>query len=133
MPAETETTSHYVLTQFESIGDELRKLRERDTNATAQIRDLEKKLSHAEQWVRRLREKCDVLEKKPVVLDGEDEKWLFDHRATVTFGRRLDGHRKVRIVDHGGREKALVLDSEQRPKNNMLRLALNEASGRERK
>lgn len=122
----------YVLTQFESIGDELRKLRERDIDATAQIKDLEKKLSHAEQWVRRLREKCEVLEKKPVVLDGVDEDWLMQSQCTVAFKRNLEGKRSITITSHG-REKAFQVDRPSRPNDNLLRKAVNEASGRDRK
>jgi hypothetical protein len=131
MAVETETTT-YLLTQFESIGDELRKLRERDLDATRQIKDLEKKLSHAEQHVRRLREKVSVLEKQPVVLDGEDERWLMENRATIEFSRNVDGNRKV-VVRSRGRQLALVTDRPEKPKSDMLRQALNEASDRKRK
>jgi hypothetical protein len=121
------------LTQFESIGDELRKLRERDTAATLQIKDLERKLSQSEQWVRRLREKVSVLERHPTVLDGIDENWLWDNRAEMTFKRNLDGNRTLEIRSRG-RVSARVHHRPGTPGgDHLLRKALNEASGREKK
>jgi hypothetical protein len=136
VPVETETNSHpeHILVQFESIGDELRKLRERDEAATAQIKDLEKKLGHAEQWVRRLREKCEVLEKNPAIVDGVDEQFLWDKRCTLEFTRHVDGNRRLRIKDRGQRTLALVTHRPGQPGgDDMLRRAINKASGRDRK
>lgn len=107
---------------LEALVSELKSLRDFKTFQEAFTKDLEKKLDHAEYWVRKLREKCSILEKKPVVMDGVDEQWLWDNQATLTFKRGLDGRRRLEIRSRG---RVLARESE-------LRAALEEASGRTR-
>ena len=107
---------------LESLVSELKSLREFKTSQEAFTKDLEKKLDHAEYWVRKLREKCSILEKKPVVMDGVDEAWLWENQATLTFKRGLDGRRRLEIRSRG---RVLAREPE-------LRAAMEEASGRTR-
>lgn len=91
---------------------------------------LEGVIKNLRAWKKRLQEKIDVIEKDPCILDGWDEKFLFDQMCQLRFYRRADGTRRVVLKPRIGR-MAIEVDYDK-TNASLVRKVMETVSGRKR-
>jgi hypothetical protein len=116
------------LAEIEALIAEVRDLRAYKAENDKFVKSLERKLESAEKALRKTREKVATLEARPVVIDGIDEEWLWEHDAQITFKQKFGGGRTVH-VDARGRKRVMRHGKASEP---LLKEALEDASGRQR-
>lgn len=117
------------MTMLEETVAEIQALRSFKEQTQAELRDAKAEASRLRLRVKDLEAKQKALEKQPVVLDGQDEDFLFEGNYTIQFRRRGRGGRVLVLARRGGRPLQISTDSDV---DGLLRKAVNQASGRSR-
>lgn len=86
-----------LLTDLESMLEELRTLRTRNAELEGENAELVKRADRAERHAADLRLKNEVLENNAEILSGSDEEFLFRHASELLFKRVLGDNGGYRL------------------------------------